>query len=322
MSTLISHNTTEWLMKGDPAIRWQVMRDLLDEPAERWQAERNRIALEGWGRRLLDLQDENGLWANGIYSPKWTSTTYTLLLLWRFGLDQDNPKAKYGCQQLIDANCSEDGGIQFSKTWGHSETCISGMVLALASYFRLEDQHTIRNLLQYLLGQQLDDGGWNCQSYDGDTHSSFHSTIIVLEGLLECIRSAGAHNGDAQRSCQRGREFFLRHRLYRSHRTGEIVKPVFTRFSFPPRWHHDVLRTLDHFQSSEAPFDSRLEDPIAVVRQKQRKDRRFPLQNNHPGRVHFQMEKPGKPSRWNTLRALRVLKWWEQIIPAEREPAE
>jgi hypothetical protein len=181
------------------------------------------------------------------------------------------------------------------------------MVLGLLSWFTVADRRR-EQLVTYLLRQQMDDGGWNCQRDRGATHSSFHTTINVLEGLRAYIEGNGARAGEARRAEARGREFFMRHRLYRSHRTGRIVDSAFTRFSFPPRWRHDVLRTLDYFQASQAPYDERLEDPLSVVLQKRTERGYWVLQNRYPGSTFFELETVGKPSRWNTLRALRVLK--------------
>jgi hypothetical protein len=183
------------------------------------------------------------------------------------------------------------------------------MVLRLVSWFGIEDPRRER-LVDYLLGEQMRDGGWNCLRYQGATHSSFHTTINVLEGLRDYVEAAGPRRREAASAEAAGREFLLKHRLYRSHRTGRVVNDAFTRFSFPPRWHHDVLRALDYFRASGARRDDRLEDPIAVVERRRRSDGRWILQNRHPGATFFEMERVGVPSRWNTLRALRVLRWW------------
>jgi hypothetical protein len=304
----------DWLLEGDPAIRWQAMQDLLGADATEVAGERRRVALEGWGAKLLARQDPSGTWASGLYSPKWISTTYTLLLLRRLGLAADNQQAQTGCALLIERGLYRDGGMNFSTgTYDHSETCISGMVLSLLAYFRSPDERIVQ-LVDYLLRQQLADGGWNCRSYRGDTHSSFHTTISALEGLRE-FEKFSEYRLEAVRDAQiAGRRFLLEHHLYRSHRTGEVVHPALTRFSFPPRWHYDVLRGLDYFQEARAERDERLEEAIILLRKKRRGDGRWPLQNRHPGRVFFEMEKPGKPSRWNTLRSLRVLKWWKNDL--------
>lgn len=185
------------------------------------------------------------------------------------------------------------------------------MVLGLLSWFRITDPRR-EQLVGYLLDQQIDDGGWNCLRDTGATHGSFHTTINVLEGLRDYVEGRGPRASAVQRAEIRGREFFMRHRLYRSHRTGRIVDPAFTRFSFPPRWRHDVLRTLDYFRAGAAPFDARLKDPIGVVQRKRAEDGRWMLQNRHPGATFFEMEAVGRPSRWNALRALRVLKWYQK----------
>jgi hypothetical protein len=202
-----------------------------------------------------------------------------------------------------------DGGIIAAASQKRSETCVTGLVLGLLSWFRVADARR-EQLVAYLLGQQMDDGGWNCQRDRGAVHSSFHTTINALEGLRDYVEAGGPRASEALLAEARGRDFFLRHRLYRSHRTGRIVNPAFTRFSFPPRWHHDILRTLDYFRATRAAYDERLEDPIDRVLKKRTRDGCWMLQNRHPGRTFFELEAAGAPSRWNTLRALRVLRWF------------
>ena len=301
-----------WLLSGDPAVQWQAERDLIGAGPEVWRRSRGAVAETGWGARLLAEQDSEGVWGRGVYSPKWTSTTYSLILLRRFGLEPGHPAALKGCEVLRRRDSSEDGGVDLSVGLNRSETCISGFVLGLFRHFGFAPKR-VEEIVEYLLREQMDDGGWNCQRFNGATHSSFHTTINVLEGLHIYSTSGGDREGEVKAAEARAREFFLRHRLYRSHRTGKVVKPEFARFSFPPRWHHDVLRALEYFAESNAVYDSRLEDPIRLLLGKCRKDGRWPLQNRHPGRTFFEMETPGKPSRWNTLRALRVLKWWEEV---------
>ncbi len=302
----------DWLLEGDPAIRWQVQRDLEDVDPVVWHREREAVGSSGWGARILGRRDPGGTWSGGIYSPKWTSTTYSLILLRRLGLPPGHPAALEGCAILMERGLSRDGGIDLSAGLNRSETCITGFVLALVSDFRFDSPRT-EEIVDYLFREQMDDGGWNCLRYRGATHSSFHTTINVLEGLRAYVEAGGVRKREAEGAESRAREFFLRHALYRSHRTGEVVRAELTRFSFPPRWHHDVLRTLDYFQEARALYDPRLEDPIEVLLRKRRKDGRWPLQNRHPGRAFFEMEAVGEPSRWNTLRALRVLKWWTGI---------
>ncbi|HEY2016388.1 MAG TPA: hypothetical protein VGH38_22945 [Bryobacteraceae bacterium] len=302
----------ESLLEGDPAIRWQTLRDLKGAPERTVLREQRRVAQEGWGGRLLELQDPDGRWAGGIYSPKWTSTTYTMVLLRQLGLPSGHPQALRACRVLLDTGFWEDGGINFNpdrrKT---SETCVSSMVLSVVSRFAFDDPRVDR-LADHVLAQQMPDGGWNCRAmpgYGGATHGSFHTTISALEALLDYQRFRPRRSGLARDAQARGREFLLAHRLYKSHRTGAVVKSVMTRFSFPPRWHYDVLRGLDYFRDSEAPPDERLADAIALLESRRRPDGFWPIQNRHAGKVFFEMEQVGKPSRWNTLRALRVLRW-------------
>jgi hypothetical protein len=301
-----------WLLVGDPAIRWQTLQDLLGAPAEEVAAERQRVAEEGWGAQLLALQEPSGLWAGGLYSPKWISTTYTMLLLRRLGLPAGHLQAEKACQLFLDKGFYHDGGINFFVSYQYSETCVTGMILSLVAYFRFSDAR-VDKLVDHLLGQQMADGGWNCESFKGATHSSFHTTISVLEGLW-MFEEGNASQRAAVRAAQaRGREFLLAHHLFKSDRTGEMVKPEMTRFSFPPRWRYDVLRALDYFQACGAGYDGRLVDAIDLVLGRRQPDGRWVLQNRHPGRSFFEMEKVREPSRWNTLRALRVLKWWERV---------
>lgn len=311
-STQPGPGVVDWLLAGDPAIRWQTQRDLLGAEPEVWQRERRAVADSGWGARVLREQAPDGRWGGGIYTPKWTSTTYSLILLRRLGLEPGHPAAARGCEILLARGDSIDGGIDLSAGLDRSETCVTGFLLALVSYFGLVSPRT-NEIIDYLLREQMPDGGWNCLRYRGATHSSFHTTINVLEGLRLHAQVHGERAQEVEAAEARAREFFLRHALYRSHRTGAVAKEVFTRFSFPPRWHHDVLRTLDYFRESGAAYDPRLEDPIALLVRKRRKDGTWPLQNRHPGRTFFEMEAVGGPSRWNTLRALRVLRWWESV---------
>ncbi|MGC9357507.1 MAG: hypothetical protein ACP5GX_06570 [Anaerolineae bacterium] len=299
----------DWLLESDPAIRWQVLQDLVGADEKTVTAERAKVATEGWGPRLLVEQEPHGQFGGGLYSPKWISTTYTMALLRRMGLPPSHPQARKSCRLLLDEGFYKDGGINFSVSYNHSETCITGIILAILAYFRYDDDR-VDALVEHLLDQQLGDGGWNCRSYRGDTHSSFHTTINVLEGLREYEKAHADSDSTVGEAQTQGREFLLVHRLFRSHRTGEVVDARMTRFSFPPRWYYDILRALDYFQDVNAPFDERLDDALAILEKKRRKDGRWPLQNRHPGEVYFRMEEGrSPPSRWNTLRALRVLNW-------------
>lgn len=305
-----------WLLDGDPAIRWQTRRDLVGASARIVERERSRVARDGWGARLLAKQDPEGTWAGGLssdgglYSPKWTSTTYTMLLLRDLGLAANNRQAQKACTLLLDRGLQQDGGINYG--WrGRSETCITGMVLSILSHFRVDDVR-LDTIANHLLNAQMADGGWNCRRPLGATHASMNTTISVLEGLrlLELHREGDV---PALRAAQhRGREFLLVHRLFRSHRTGNVIKSDFTRFAFPPRWHYDILRALDYFQAVGAPRDPRLAEAIDIVRARRREDSRWSLEYSYKGKTYFELERVGRPSRWNTLRALRVLRWWNR----------
>jgi hypothetical protein len=311
---------TEWLLDSDPAIRWQVLRDLVDASPEIVAAERQRTAMEGWGSRLLALQGEDGQWAGGACFPAnssgwradhqgqpWTSTLPTLQLLHDFGIDPLSDLVKYAIER-VKANCRWEHARQpfFS---GEVEPCINGRTVALGVYFG----QNMDALAGRLLGEQLEDGGWNCEAENGSVRSSFATTINVLEGLLAHERATGG-SAESIAARRRGEEYLLQRSLFRRQTTGEIVNPAWLQFSFPVRWHYDVLRALEYFRSVGAPPDSRLEEAIGVLRSKRQPNGSWLLENTHRGRVHFELEDgDGMPSRWNTLRALRVLRWYEEL---------
>jgi hypothetical protein len=305
-----------WLLEGDSAIRWQALRDLKRAAETTVRREQRRVAKEGWGARLLGFQDADGRWARGIYTPKWTSTTYTMLLLRSFGLAPGHRQAMNPARVLLDAGFWSDGGINYYPRWQkNSETCISSMILAVVCWFGLEDPRVDR-LAEHLIERQMADGGWNCRAMPGyghATHASFHTTILALEALLEYERFRGGGRPRLAHAASLGREFLLAHRLFRSHRTGAVAKPEITRFAFPPQWHYDVLRGLDHFRECGAERDPRLADAIELVEKRRQPDGRWLLGQQWPGRSFFEMERRGEPSRWNTLRARRVLDWWNRL---------
>jgi hypothetical protein len=237
-----------------------------------------------------------------------------MLMLRDFGLPPGNRQAHKACKHLLEGGIQRDGGLNYGvwgKWTGRSETCITGMVLSILSYFHFDDPR-LDTIAGHLLDQQMPDGGWNCRRPAGATHASVHTTISVLEGLRLYEQFRGGELKVLRDAQRLGREFLLVHRLFRSHRTGAIIKPVFIRFAFPPRWHYDILRALDHFQAVDAPRDPRLIDAIDIVKRSQPEDGRWPLQNSYKGKTYFELERLGAPSRWNTLRALRVLKWWKR----------
>ena len=237
-----------------------------------------------------------------------------MLLLRDLGLPPGNAQAASACALLLDRGFYHDGGVGFG--WGRSETCVTGMVLSILAYFRLNDDRLDR-IAEHLLERQMTDGGWNCRRPFGAVHASVHTTISVLEGLADYERFRGRNLRRLKAAQQRGREFLLAHRLFRSHRSGRVIDPVFVRLAFPPRWHYDILRALDYFRAVDAPADERLADAIAMLGAKQLPDGRWKLDHSFRGREFFALERVGSPSRWNTLRALRVLRWWER----RRDPA-
>ncbi|MDT0277659.1 hypothetical protein [Blastococcus goldschmidtiae] len=306
----------DWLLDSGPAIRWQALRDLADAPEDVVAAERARVATEGWGARLLAQREPDGQWAGGAYFPAawrpsegsgqpWTSTLPALVLLKDLGLEPESAAARETVA-LVRENCRwEHAGQRFFD--GEVEPCINGRTLALGAYFG-ED---VDGTAQRLLDDQLDDGGWNCWTEHGSTRSSFHSTINVLEGLLAHERATGGTPQTAA-ARRRGEEYLLERSLFRRKATGEVVSPAYLTFAFPPRWHYDVLRALDYFREAGAAPDERAAEAVELVRGKQQPDGTWLLENTHPGTVHFALEDgDGRPSRWNTLRALRVLRWYE-----------
>jgi hypothetical protein len=337
-------DVTTWLLDSDPAIRWQVLRDILHVPEEDVAAERARVAEEGWGKQLLDLQGENGLWDNGVNFPDWamngpppgwtpppnastgsddpevqaainheheyqpwTATAPTLADLVAFGVEPRHPRVVKAIELVRDNAKWEYAGEDFFA--GEVEPCINGRAVAAGAYFGQD----VRGIAERLLTEQMDDGGWNCEQENGSTRGSFNSTIAVLEGLLAYERSADADPELAARSRaarEIGHEYLLSRGLMRRASDGSIITDGFTKFAFPPRWHYDVLRGLDYLRDAGVAPDARWDEAVQLVRDKQRPDGTWILENSYPGSIHFPLDEgDGKPSRWNTLRALRVLEW-------------
>ena len=311
-----------WLLGADPAIRWQVMRDLLDAPEAEWTAERAKVETEGWGARLLSLQDEDGQWAGGAFVPAdyteeqwktegqpWTATCFTLQQLREFGLDPGSARARRTVE-LIGANSLWEHDRQ--RYWdGEVEECINGRTVADGAYFGVD----VSPIVARLVCECQADGGWNCERCNGSVRSSFHSTINVLEGLLEFERATGGT--DASRQARwNGEEYLLQRHLFRRLTTGEPADERFLLFLYPHRWRYDILRALDYFRACSsftrtAP-DRRLAEAVEHLRSRRRADGTWPLDWRLKGRVWFDMDDgEGQPSRWITLRAMRVLKWWE-----------
>jgi len=296
----------KWLLDSDPSIRWQVIRDLGDESDEVVAAERLRVASEGWGAQLLDRQRPDGKWGDGISDPQWASTLHTLLLLRQMGLDPRSERARNAVSLIRDKVTwgPEFGDSPFFE--GEVEPCINGGALALGAYFGDASDH----LVDRLLGEQLEDGGWNCEAERGSVRSSFHTTICVLEGLLEYEKAKGA-TAAVTRARARAQEYLLERRMFRRLSSGEVIDRNWTRFSFPTTWHYDVLRGLNYLRRAGVEPDERVAEAVGLVAKRRHQNGRWPLHTPHADPVHLDMEGGArKPSRWNTLRASRVLRWY------------
>jgi hypothetical protein len=303
----------KWLLDSDPAIRWQVMRDLTGEASEVIAAERSRVATEGWGVQLLARQSPTGNWGEG---PRgWRNdlpkddrglliALYSLVALMDLGLDPASKQAR----KMIDR---VDKRLTFKRLnnrpylHGETEPCINGRILAIGAYFK-EPNDALAN---QLLGEQLEDGGWNCEA-PKSRRSSFHSTICVLEGLLDYER-AGGKSRAVTKARKRAENYLLERHMLRSLRTGEVIDKRWLRFSFPTFWHYDVLRGLDYLRNAGVKPDSRVRDAIETVIERRHQNGRWPLNLLHAEHIPLEMETAvGRASRWNTLRSLRVLRWY------------
>jgi hypothetical protein len=308
-------DVVDWLLDSDPALRWQVFRDLTDASPGDVATERARVEHEGWGARLLALQGPDGLWDGGALFPAgysgdepgqpWTTTMHTLQTLQIFGLDPASGSARRAVALVArNARWEHDGERYFD---GEVEACINGRTIETGAYFGID----VAPIVERILGERLADGGWNCEVEFGSVRSSFDSTINVLDGLLEFERGTGG--SDVVREARRsGEEYLLERSLFRRKSTGDVVREAYLEFAFPYYWRYDVLRALDYFRRSGADRDPRMAEAVEVVSSRRQPDGRWLLDRVHPGRVHFALEGGvGEPSRWNTLRALRVLDWWE-----------
>ncbi len=299
-----------WLRAGDPSIAWQTERDLVRLPSAIYARTRRRVAESGWGAALLAKRERDGLWAGGLYNPKWTSTFYTLQLLALLGVEAEEPRCVESCLVLLERGAVGGGAF---RLWRRAEpdACVTAMGVAILCAFGLRSDPRVGEMVEWLLGRQMADGGWNCRWKGGSrapSHASFHTTTSALEALAAFGVGARRLDRRLAGAAAAGREFMLRHHLYRSHRTGAIARSEFTRFRFPHWWKFDVLRGLDHFRAADA-WDARLDDPLALLERRRAADGRWISPPPHPGRVWLPLEAPRIPSRWNTLRALRVLDW-------------
>jgi hypothetical protein len=294
----------DWLLDSDPSIRWQVMRDLTDARPDEVAAERAKVAREGWGARLLSLQAPDGKWGGGAALPGWTSTNHTLWLLCAMGIDPADARVRHAVALVRErVRWEYDETLRFFD--GEEEPCINGTAVTIGSYFG-ED---VRRIVERLLGEQMADGGWNCEQERGSIRGSFDTTIRVLEGLLEHERATG-RSPRVTAARERGEQYLLVRRLLRRLSTGEVIDPTYAQLSFPPGWHYDILRALDYLREAGVKPDDRTAEATAIVEEKRDASGRWPLEKPHKGEDHFAMDEGvGKPSRWNTLRAMRVLKW-------------
>jgi hypothetical protein len=306
----------EWLLASDPSIRWQVLRDLTGAPAAEVAAERARVAAEGAGARLLGLQAADGRWGGAAWNRGWNSTMHALMLLRDMGLDPASEPARRAVGLVRDRvtwkGCGPKECDDNPFFVGEVEPCINGQVGASGAYFGQD----VRGIVDRLLGEQLSDGGWNCEAENGSTRSSFNTTICVLEAMLEHERSAGSRP-EVTEARLRGQEYLLERRLFRRRSTGEAIErdrkggAAWTRFAFPTWWHYDVLRGLEYLRRAGAAPDERMAEAIALVESRRHENGRWPLEVRYPGVMPVEMDEgEGRPSRWNTLRALRVLNWY------------
>ena len=304
----------DWLLDGDPAIRWQVLRDLTNAPAGEVAAERARVEHQGWGGRLLAAEDPDGLWAGGACFPAafsgdepgqpWTATMHTLQTLEILGLDPASESARRATGLVAENGRWEHAGQRYFE--GEVEPCINGRTIDTGAYFGVD----VAGVVERVLTERMADGGWNCEAENGSVRSSFDTTINVLDGLLEFERATGGSE-EVATARRGGEEYLLERGLFRRKSTGTPAQAEYLEFAFPYYWHYDVLRALDYFRRSGAAPDPRMAEAVEVVRSRQQPDGRWLLDHIHPGRVFFDFDEIGTPSRWNTLRALRVLSWWD-----------
>jgi hypothetical protein len=298
-----------WLTEGDVSVQYQTHRDLLASDKRTTSALQERIQREGWGLRFLKRQKRSGHWGISFYQPKWTSTHYTLLDLKTIGLSPANKAAQKSASLVLNEPLGAHGGINLAHSLLNSDVCVNGMALSYCSWFLPRDRR-LHIIVDYLLDTQMADGGWNCRYLNPDTtHSSLHSTLSVLEGLLEFRRTTQRYRlREIIKAEKKAIHFLLRHNLYQSHRTGKIIDERMLKLSFPCRWRYDILRCLDYLRDAGVPYEPRMKSALQIIASKRRADGCWTIQEKHKGLVHFDMEKPGKPSRWNTLRCVRVLK--------------
>jgi len=303
-------DTIDWLLQGDPAIRWQVLRDLQGADPDEVAAERARVAREGWGAQLLAERGDDGQWAGGAHFPKaepalpgqpWTSTSHVLTELRLLGVDPADAAMRSVIADVARVTRWEYDDLPFFD--GEVEPCINAALVANAVYYGVD----VAPVVERLLGERMEDGGWNCEQERGSVRSSFDTTIAVVEALAAFERiSDDLRVPEARRS---GEAYLLERSLLRRRSTGELISEGYRDFAFPPRWHYDALRALEHFRVVGAAPDERMAEAIALVRAKRRDDGTWPLDARHGGDARIDYGEVGEPNRWITLRALRVLRW-------------
>ncbi len=299
----------EWLLTGDAAVRFQTTRDLLGSEDTSLQAE---IEVDGDAAAILAARGSSGHWGRGFYQPKWTCSHYSLLELRNLGLDPTHPAARETVALILAHHKSEDGGIDPRNEPTHfSDDCVSAMVLNYAAYFGADQAHLV-SIVDCLLAHQVLDGGFNCRRGRDVRHSSVHTTLSVIEAVTSLERAGYAYRIDDLRSARAdGVEFFLRHRLFRSERDGEVIRPEFLRLHQPTRWYYDTLRCLAALVEARVPYDPRLAEALDLLEGRRSPDGRWPVNRGYPGETHVAPPRAGTANRWVTLRALRVLRAYQ-----------
>jgi hypothetical protein len=302
-----------WLMDSDPAIRWQVMRDLVHETPDNYEAEREKVAQSGWGLTLLAQQSADGLWGNSLYNGKWTSTTYSLYLLKVLGLVPRHSQALAGCSPLIEGGLYEGREIRFSRGQAAADLGVTALVLSITSYFGWPIEE-ISAIAAYLGDRQLPVGSWLPNDSESASDYEFETTLLVVEALMQFERASGERAGPVSVARQRGWRFLLERNL--GLESGGPIKGGWTSFSFPPYWFYDCLTALDCLRASGYERDPGAQKAVDLVNARCVQNGRWQRGAKHAGRTYFEMEPAGEPSRWNTLRALRVLEWWDDSTAA------
>ena len=303
----------KWLLEGDIAIQYQVHKKLLEtEPGVLFEL-KQRIHQEGYGKKYLELRNPYTFkWGNGIYSPKWISTHYTLLELKNMEIDSSIKEYQESVQLLLEKLWFNQGKV---TSYRHQDMCVSAMLLSMCAYGHIQNQK-LNEIIDYILYHQFPDGGWNCmwESDKNPKHSSLHTTLSVLEAFHDLKLNYYLYSRDQiNQAVTKGQDFILRKHLFKSEHTNEIIHPSFLNFPYPPRWKYDILRAMEYFASIHYPYDQRMEEAMTIIKKKMKKDGTWGQGSAHGGLIHFKMEQ-GASSRWNTLRALSIMKSYDKIL--------